>query len=172
MSTHRKPARHIVIAASCLNFWDEYVAYAVMTYYPQKKKKRFDGTIQLPDGVRCEAFSIKEKIRMDPCLACRNMFSLNAENQNDQEKFPYGNCAEAESLSKLLKNENVVRGQVQRPANWIEQDRQRVLHDVSIHLKNILKTNQHFQWDSQDIHFYIPQSATLESEQDDEFLFE
>lgn len=161
MSTHRTPARHIIIAASCLNFWDEYVADAVMTYYPQKKKKKtFDGTIRLPEGVRCEAFNIKEKKKMDPCLACRNMFSLNAEKQNDKDKFPYGNCAEAESLSKLLKNENVVRGQVQRPATWIEQERQRVIRDVLIHLKNVLKTNQHLPWDNQHTPFYIPQSAT------------
>ncbi|XP_062291439.1 uncharacterized protein LOC133995945 [Scomber scombrus] len=46
MSTAGQEAGQIVIAASCCSIWDDYVAGAVMTYYPEKvKKPYFDGTV-------------------------------------------------------------------------------------------------------------------------------
>ncbi|XP_013874184.1 uncharacterized protein LOC106524771 [Austrofundulus limnaeus] len=166
MSTHHKPGRQIVIAASCLNFWDDCVADAVMTYCPQKKKKKyFDGTIRLPAEVRCEAFNIRERRSMPPCVSCSDLFGL--QTTETENKSPYGNCAEAESLSKLFKNENV-KERVQRSDNWNKQDRTRAEQDVLRHLKQVLKNNQHFEWNNKEINFYIPH-ARLDSEEDEDF---
>lgn len=169
MSTHRKPGRQIIIAASCLNFWDDYVADAVKTYCPQKKKY-FDGTIQLPSVVQCEAFHIRERKSMPPCLSCCELFGLQAtETQNNDNKSPYGNCAEAESLSKLLKSEERVKERVQRSGNWTEQGRKKAEHDVLRHLKQVLNNNKHFKWNNKEINFYIPRYARPDSDEDEDF---
>ncbi|KAK2830129.1 hypothetical protein Q5P01_018060 [Channa striata] len=50
MSTSGAIAGQIMVAASCLNYWDNYVADAVMTYYINNmKNKDFDGTITVPE---------------------------------------------------------------------------------------------------------------------------
>ncbi|MED6291868.1 hypothetical protein CHARACLAT_028030 [Characodon lateralis] len=110
MSTSGPNAGRIMIAASCLSsYWDEYVADAVMTYYPENTMKNyFDGTIKLPEGVTCKAYSIKSGSEMQPCEACGNLFGLSpAKGKKYHKESDYGNCAEVESLSNLLKHENV-----------------------------------------------------------------
>ncbi|XP_017276505.2 uncharacterized protein LOC108238736 [Kryptolebias marmoratus] len=163
MSTHRRPARQILIAACCLNFWDDYVADAVMSYYPQKKKKKyFDGTIQLPADVRCEAFNIKERRTMAPCLACRDLFGL--ETTETEKKSPYGNCAEPESLSKMFKSNGDVKERVRRPGHGSNNGWERAKQDVLRQLKQELNDNRYFQWDG---FFYTPQSAGPDDEAED-----
>uniref|UniRef100_A0A3B5A4E0 Uncharacterized protein n=1 Tax=Stegastes partitus TaxID=144197 RepID=A0A3B5A4E0_9TELE len=77
MSTSGANAGKIVIAASSCSTWDDYVAGAVMTYYPvMSKKEYFDGTIKIPDYVRCQAFNLKSGGKMNPCKSCGNLFGL------------------------------------------------------------------------------------------------
>lgn len=96
MSTTGPNPGRIVIAASCLSgFWDEYIAGAVMTYYPEKKKKQyFDGTIHIPTKVSCKAYNIKNGGEIEPCGSCGNLFGLQP---HGAKEWVYGNCAEVES---------------------------------------------------------------------------
>lgn len=60
MSTSNKDTRRIMVVVSCCHEWDEYVAGAEMTYFPKKKKSnvKTDGTIRLPENVKCRAFTV------------------------------------------------------------------------------------------------------------------
>ncbi|XP_023116735.3 uncharacterized protein LOC111562448 [Amphiprion ocellaris] len=154
MSTSGRDARSIVIGASCLSAWDEYVAGAVMTYYVKNpNKKYFDFTIKIPDDVRCEAFSLKDGGKMKPCRSCGNMFGLNTDVARE---WPYGNCAEVESLSNLLKNEIEVKEQSQPKSDtWTPQNIKRARENVLKKLKDILHNISFNTWDG---HFYVPQA--------------
>ncbi|XP_014863058.1 PREDICTED: uncharacterized protein LOC106930177 isoform X2 [Poecilia mexicana] len=104
MSTTGGPAGQIMVAASCLKYWEKDVADAVMSYYP-KGKKYFNVTIKLPDWVRCQAFELTGSGEVKiPCRSCSNMFGLVT---TATQAWPHGNCAEAESLSNLLKEKEV-----------------------------------------------------------------
>ena len=143
MSTSGCNPGRIIVAASCLSNWDSYVADAVMTYYPSKKKKRyFDGTIRLPEQVRCQAFSLKDGAIKAPCRSCANMFGLK---RNVEQVWPYGNCAEAESLSNLLKNESEVREQVEQSETYTPADRQTAKESVCAELRRRLGA-VNYQW--------------------------
>ncbi|KAM4540049.1 uncharacterized protein PAE49_020756 [Odontesthes bonariensis] len=161
MSTKGRPAGQIMVAASSFSYWDDYVADAVMTYCPKKTKKPyFDGTFQLHAEVSCQAYNIRKGIEMDPCRSCGNLFGL--QSPEKEKHWPYGNCAEVESVSNLLKNENRVRENVQpRP----EENRQRAKDEVSKHLKNLLKNQVQFNWDGV---FYCPESVRDEEEETEE----
>ncbi|XP_022603192.1 uncharacterized protein LOC111223364 [Seriola dumerili] len=157
MSTSGRLLGKIMVAASCLSAWDRHVADAVMTYYPGKKTKKsyFDGTIQLPESVRCQAFSLSTGDEMPPCRSCGNLFGLGTD---EEEKWPCGNCAEVESLSNLLKKENEVKRQVQPTSQtWTDENRQTAIDNVRKHLKCYLRT-EGFDWDQ---NFYTPQRIQI-----------
>ncbi|XP_055368789.1 uncharacterized protein LOC129604825 [Betta splendens] len=131
MSTCRGRLRDIMIAASCCVYWDSHVADAVMTYYPNNKKRDdFDGTIILPKKVRCQAFSITDtRGGKPPCKQCKNLFGLST------TEFAYGNCAEVESVSNLFKNEREIKDQsilrsINYPNNIKEMVRERTLEKL------------------------------------------
>ncbi|XP_047239853.1 uncharacterized protein LOC124879367 [Girardinichthys multiradiatus] len=156
MSTTGRPAGQILIAASCFHFWHKYVANAVISYCPNKMRKvYFNGTFQLPVDVRCEAFKLRTGTPMNPCKSCSNMFGLDT---TDTQVWPYGNCAEVESLSKLLGVEEVER-RVQNNENWTEQDRQMATDVVLNHLNTVL-IEVGFAWDGR---FYTAQRAIPEN---------
>ncbi|XP_038156296.1 uncharacterized protein LOC119793278 [Cyprinodon tularosa] len=145
MSTTGPNAGRIVIAASCLSsYWDEYVAGAVMTYYPQKKKKSyFDGTFELHGDATCTAYSIKNGSEMDPCKSCGNLFGLKT---TCEKEWPYGNCAEAESLSNLFRNDAEVKRK-SRPTSdtCTPENRERAKDDTRRELTNTLQ-RVNFRW--------------------------
>ncbi|XP_008293652.1 uncharacterized protein LOC103367411 [Stegastes partitus] len=155
MSTSGRNAGKIMVAASCFGAWDDYVADAVMTYYPDKeksKKEYFDGTIKIPDYVRCQAFNLKSGGKMNPCKSCGNLFGLSTD---EETEWPYGNCAEVESLSNLLKNENEVKEQSQpRSPTWTPENRETARESVLQDLGAVLHTIQFETWDGE--HFYDP----------------
>ncbi|KAM4550685.1 uncharacterized protein V3H82_019772 [Fundulus diaphanus] len=158
MSTTGRPAGQILVAASCLSFWNEYVADAVMSYYPQKRRKEyFNGTIQLPSGASCEAFNIRGGEKIHPCLSCKNLFGLDT---IATRSWAYGNCAEVESLSNLLREEEA-RERVRRTGNWNEENRERVKREVFRHLTGLLKNEDGIAWDK---NYYTPQRARPEME--------
>nr|XP_038021506.1 uncharacterized protein LOC101791571 isoform X3 [Anas platyrhynchos]XP_038021507.1 uncharacterized protein LOC101791571 isoform X3 [Anas platyrhynchos]XP_038021508.1 uncharacterized protein LOC101791571 isoform X3 [Anas platyrhynchos]XP_038021509.1 uncharacterized protein LOC101791571 isoform X3 [Anas platyrhynchos] len=93
--------RKIMIAILCLQTWHKAVAFAV--HHGEN-----DLAIVFPDGVQSRAFyythgAFKEK---KPCVKCTKMFKVDfrppAGSATENSRWPYGNCAENESLSKLL----------------------------------------------------------------------
>ncbi|CAG5892240.1 unnamed protein product, partial [Menidia menidia] len=146
-------AKQILVAASCLNHWDPRVAGAVMSYYPAlTRKPYFDGTITLPPDVRCEAFDLCTGIIKPACQSCGNLFGLQTE---EEKEWFYGNCAEIESVSNLLRNENV-------PVEAVpEENRKKAADSVLKQLKCLLKNNKPpFDWDGG---YYSPQGARDEN---------
>ncbi|XP_031710136.1 uncharacterized protein LOC116387310 [Anarrhichthys ocellatus] len=145
--------RRFMIAASCLSNWDRYVAGAVMTYFPIKKKNpHFDGTIKIPQHVRCQAFDLLDKKSKPPCRSCANMFGLTTAAENVSV---YGNCAEVESLTNLFKNGVDVKEQA-RPTSsmYSDEKREKVENLVKGDLRNLLKEKKwNFTWNG---HFYPP----------------
>ncbi|KAM8841030.1 uncharacterized protein AB9W97_001524 isoform 2-T5 [Spinachia spinachia] len=134
--------RQFVIAACCLCYWDECVAAALLTYFPASRKPDYDGTIQLPQRVRCQAFSLSMARETPPCLSCSDVFGLR---NNSQSTSVYGNCGEYESLSKLLKHERDVKEQVQRPPNYSDNKRDTFRRGLGNDLRNWLK-DKTFTW--------------------------
>ncbi|XP_071356363.1 uncharacterized protein [Trachinotus anak] len=164
MSTTGPNAGNIVIAASCFSAWDNYVADAVMTYYPEKgqkgkehkKKSYFDGTIKLPESVVCKAYSLSNGDEIPPCKSCGNLFGF----PTDQKKeWPYGHCAEAESLSNLLKNEQEVKRETKQGSDTCKpENRKKARESVLDKLRAVLSTIQFNKWSQQNGQFYNPQS--------------
>ena len=140
MSAGRPLAAKVVIACSCLSAWQDYVAGAVMTYYPKMTKKPdFDGTIQLPAEVTCQAYSISSGREMNPCRSCGNLFGLQTP---ETKEWPYGNCAEVESLSNLLSNEKVNPTPGNNPGN-----REEARESVHQELENLLSKVRFNTWE-------------------------
>ncbi|KAK6469526.1 hypothetical protein HHUSO_G31792 [Huso huso] len=107
--------RKVMIALSCLEPWTPAVAYAVAF--------ADEGAyIKLPKDVISEAFQRDLKtdsyLEKAPCTNCITIFRGVSfkpcyTGNNKKELWPYGNCAETESLSKLLKADLTLRGQVE-----------------------------------------------------------
>ncbi|XP_070995540.1 uncharacterized protein [Oncorhynchus clarkii lewisi] len=146
MSCNGKLEGQIMVAVSCLSTWHCSVSNAVMTYDPITKTKRvnFDHTFNLPKNFRCQAFNVKTGDDMDPCKSCHNLFGLETK---ETQMWPYGNCAEAESLSKLFDGEGfdasrVVDHKVRRQVEQlVNTDLQRKLRSIK------------YEWDGD---YYIP----------------
>ncbi|XP_029977189.1 uncharacterized protein LOC115409963 [Salarias fasciatus] len=143
MSTTDQNQRAIMITASCCGPWDDYVSGAVMTFLSNKKKKKdtpeFNGAIKLPAYVRCQAFDLRTGSIKPACRSCGEMFGLPT---NETHGWHHGNCAEAESLSNLLKHDKEVKGDVRIPSpKGTEEIRKRVQTDVCQKLKEILANN-------------------------------
>ncbi|CAB1350856.1 unnamed protein product, partial [Coregonus sp. 'balchen'] len=86
-------ARKLLIASSCLHTWHPYVSLAVMKREPVKC-----------ETVRCRAFSVDSiHTEKPPCKACCKLLNLKHAGPPTGNNI-YGNCAEVESLSKLLWN--------------------------------------------------------------------
>ncbi|XP_068172580.1 uncharacterized protein [Antennarius striatus] len=156
MSTAGRNPGRILTGGSCLSYWELYVADAVNTYYPKTKKKTyFDGTIKIPEHVRCQAFTLTDGKPMASCRSCKNLFGLIT---SEIKEWPYGNCAEVESLTNLLKKEKELEEEV-RPTSetYTKENRERAiaetLKEVTMSLVNML----HFKWDKK---FYTPHGLT------------
>ncbi|XP_031644668.1 uncharacterized protein LOC116352800 isoform X1 [Oncorhynchus kisutch] len=146
MSCNGKQEGQIMVAVSCLSTWHCGVSNAVMTYDPNTKKMRenFDHTFNLPTDFRCQAFNLRTRDRMDPCKSCHNLFGLEP---RGTQMWPYGNCAEAESLSKLFKGEGFVARRVVD-----DEVRMEVIQSVRSDLQRKLRSIE-YEWDGD---YYIP----------------
>ncbi|XP_063755310.1 uncharacterized protein LOC134874938 [Eleginops maclovinus] len=140
MSTSGRIPGRIMVAASCLSgYWDSYVAGAVMSFNPSKRKKQFfDGTIKLPQSVSWQASSLHDEgAKMPPCNSCLNMFCL----ENIDAEFAPGNCAEVESVSNMFKMEEEVREQSRpRHEKFTADNREKAKKSLEADLKNNLKS--------------------------------
>ncbi|XP_038156321.1 uncharacterized protein LOC119793293 [Cyprinodon tularosa] len=154
MSTTGSIARKIVTAASCLSsYWDEYVADAVMTFNlsDQTRRTDFDGTFVLPRSVTCRAYYVNINRILPPCGSCGELFGLHTRSGNG---FPYGNCAEAESLSNLFTSHQEMRKRF-RPTSefYTEQGREAARADT---LRVLLKMLQRVRFNTERIEYYTP----------------
>ena len=132
MSCEGRTAGRIMIAVSCLHTWHTSVSDAVMSYFPGKQKRNdFDGTFNLPVSVSCRAYSLRDRQVIPPCVSCSNLFGLRT---TETKKFVYGNCAEAESVSRLLTGEqevaNVIARQVEASPLYNARKREHVVRQV------------------------------------------
>ncbi|XP_041739583.2 uncharacterized protein LOC121571878 isoform X2 [Coregonus clupeaformis] len=151
MSCKGRKQGQIMIAVSCLCTWHYGVSNAVMTYKPDKKKRNnFDGTMQLPQYVKCRAFNVISREVMSPCDSCVDLFGLKTSAQSNKktQRWIYGHCAEAESLSKLLYKEIEIE-----VAPVEHKMREQVMKEVKTHLEANLRLSK-FDWDSS---YYTPQ---------------
>ncbi|XP_021176329.2 uncharacterized protein LOC105931942 [Fundulus heteroclitus] len=155
MSTTVPFARKIVIAASCLSsYWDEYVAGAVMSYDPDRMTRReyFDGTINFPQEATCKAYLVTDVTEYKPpCKSCQELFGLPDE-ETEEPRFPYGNCAEAESLSNLFKSDETIKQQCQ-PISPLHtpENRETARADTQMFLKDVLERARFNTWEN---HYY------------------
>ncbi|XP_039663579.1 uncharacterized protein LOC120563473 [Perca fluviatilis] len=158
ISANSPLARKILIGASCLRNWERYVPDAVMTFYPGvNENKYFDGTIRVPENVRCETFDLYDGSLKPPCKACRELFGLTGGATEDINKnVPHGNCAEAESLSNLFRRETTVRDQAKpRSEKYTEVNRSKAEESVRKMLQIFLSSPNVFtRWRDG---FYTPQ---------------
>lgn len=80
------------------------------------------------------------------------MFGLDT---NVKKEWPYGNCAEVESISNLFKNEREVKNDAQPTSSTCTaENRKRAKDSVIDELKKVLNM-VHFSWNGQ---FYEPQT--------------
>ncbi|XP_056406119.1 uncharacterized protein LOC130297561 [Hyla sarda] len=109
LSCKGKIERKIMIAVSALHVWDRAVSYAVCCAGQGHP-------ITFPERVECMTYSFIQRKKIPPCNKCFKMYKLKAipehEAHNKMEHWPYGNCAENESLSRLLQCDEDVRREI------------------------------------------------------------
>ncbi|KAM3921399.1 uncharacterized protein RB166_010771 [Leptodactylus fuscus] len=105
MSCKGSVQKEIMIGVSALHVWDRAISYAVYS--------EDHGPITFPEHVHCYAYNFNTQRAMRPCNNCVKMFVVNFHPEHQaqchDEKWPYGNCAENESLSRLLQSDQDVR---------------------------------------------------------------
>ncbi|MEE6517841.1 hypothetical protein FKM82_028347 [Ascaphus truei] len=104
MACKGKVARTIMIAVSAVHIWDKAISFAVCC-------GNEGPAIEFPEHVYCDAYRFQTKRRgwekIPPCKKCNRIFKKVHfhplyEPSEKMQEWPFGNCAEAESLSKLL----------------------------------------------------------------------
>ncbi|XP_046875011.1 uncharacterized protein LOC124467008 [Hypomesus transpacificus] len=107
LSFRKDISKNLMINWLCLEVWHEYVAYAVLSH-----RYGTPHSINFPETVQCQAFIRKqniytgEHVPKDPCRRCGDLFSLPT--TGPIVSTPYGNCAETECYSKLLKSGDAI----------------------------------------------------------------
>lgn len=146
MSTSGGISGQIMVAASCYSSWDSHVTDAVMTYYPNNLKKTyFDGTIRLPDKVRCQAFSLSDGKTKTPCRSCKDLFGLHTD---ATRIWPYGNCAEVESVSNLFENESEIKKKAGPTSDMCTDENRQQARISALNRLNGLLRDVGFTWDN------------------------
>ncbi|KAI9522058.1 hypothetical protein NQZ68_040174 [Dissostichus eleginoides] len=155
MSTSGRDPGRIMVAASCLpDSWHPLVAGAVMSFTPNKhKNKDFNGTLKLPQHVSSVAYSLHGGgATIPPCESCVYLFGLGGKCKG---KYPHGNCAEVESLSKMLKKDKGVREQA-GPTSEKNRDKAEKMYKTDLwNLLNIFNFPSNYQ-------FYIPSDINID----------
>ncbi|XP_051965488.1 uncharacterized protein LOC127631413 [Xyrauchen texanus] len=153
--------QQVIISLSCRHTWTLKVAYAVALADE-------GGAIQLPQTVKCKAF---KRIRGNdrycekpPCKNCITIFKgatfEPCHSEADEEpKWPYGNCAETESLSKLLNADPALCEQVQVLKNNMTADldleKYTVWKNATSRLVELLRGTEYVR-NGNDILFFVP----------------
>ncbi|XP_063309486.1 uncharacterized protein LOC134610451 isoform X2 [Pelobates fuscus] len=114
ISCRGKVPRMIMIHISVLQVWDLAISYAVC-------QEGNSPALVFPNKVCCHAFSFNCNrncfLEVPPCAKCNKSFrdvkfNPSCENPDDDPTWPYGNCAENESLNKLLKGCQDLRSRI------------------------------------------------------------
>ncbi|XP_066560750.1 uncharacterized protein LOC136749974 [Amia ocellicauda] len=113
LSCSGKVETKIMIALSCIHTWDDAVAHAV-------QNGENGAFLQLPDGVKCRAYkwnpTTGDFMEEPPCEKCHRIFrNINYQPEYTESdktaQWHYGNCAETECLSHLLRGEEKVKSE-------------------------------------------------------------
>ncbi|XP_040386648.1 uncharacterized protein LOC121057055 isoform X2 [Cygnus olor] len=146
--------RKIMIDVLCIKTWHKAVAFAV-------HHGEHNLAIVFPDGVQCRAFYYSNGafVEKQPCMKCREMFHVDfqppADSTGENSQWLYGNCAENESLSKLLQGipglqEKVVSTHTPPQPNTyqaIEQEFTDIIENsFRNHLHQLLQENHFFSY--------------------------
>ncbi|XP_068118301.1 interaptin-like [Hyperolius riggenbachi] len=113
LSCTGKKQRGIMICLSALFVWDKAISYAVSC-------ENSGHGIVFPQNVHCVAYKFNNHSRrykkIPPCVKCNKMFKASFDPKHrvtdEPQEWPYGNCAETESFSKLLHGSEEVRNNV------------------------------------------------------------
>ncbi|XP_073462843.1 uncharacterized protein [Aquarana catesbeiana] len=105
--------RQIMIAISALLVWDKVISYEV-------RCKESGRGIQFPNDVCCDSYKFKTSNNkykpVCPCTKCYESYIVKFDPKfvktDKQEDWPHGNCAETESLSNLLRDNEDIRNAV------------------------------------------------------------
>ncbi|XP_062376238.1 uncharacterized protein LOC134064317 [Sardina pilchardus] len=100
MPLAEKQFKKIWIALSCMHTWHPHVAYAV-----RKWTKGEECSVPFPNlEESCQAYVHNGKTLKStpPCISCCELFSMKHVHKKSRSHL-YGNCAEAEAISKYLK---------------------------------------------------------------------
>lgn len=93
-----KPYKEIWIALSCVHTWHPHVSYAVMKCSRGETRRETFPSLRSS----CTTYDVKTLTEKPPCRSCCDLFSFEPVNHNLRENI-YGNCAEVEAISKLLR---------------------------------------------------------------------
>lgn len=93
LSCRGETAKRIMIDVSCLKTWHEYVAHAVMSFYPDEAS----GDSIIFPKLTCQAYyrdwNANVYMKRNPCLNCKNLFNLpNAEELFKKLPVTFCNC--------------------------------------------------------------------------------
>ncbi|KAK1163763.1 hypothetical protein AOXY_G15660 [Acipenser oxyrinchus oxyrinchus] len=157
LSCKGKDEQKIMISLSCLETWNAAVAHAVSL-------ADNGGVIKLPQTVICRAFKRNwgtgRYYGEPPCSKCINIFQGASfepcHRKTDKEPtWPYGHCAETESLSKLLNAEQALCQQVEILNNTTNLERDAVVHNAKNTLVSLLQ-GKNFVLNGNEFQFFAP----------------
>ncbi|XP_058863771.1 uncharacterized protein LOC117965191 isoform X2 [Acipenser ruthenus] len=152
--------RQVIISLSCRHTWNLKVAYAV-------DLAGQGGAIQFPQTVKCKAFKRNRGkghyCEKPPCTNCINIFKgvtfePRHSEADEEAKWLYGNCAETESLSKLLNADPALCEQVQVLKNNMTTDldlESTVWSNATSRLVELLSGTD-YVCNGNDIQFFVP----------------
>ncbi|XP_072259516.1 uncharacterized protein [Pyxicephalus adspersus] len=103
-------ARNVMIAISALFVWDKVISYEVSCAEGGQG-------IHFPNNVYCNSYRFDiqslEFEAIPPCIKCHQMFIVKFDptyvETNKREEWRHGNCAETESLSNLIHNNEGIK---------------------------------------------------------------
>lgn len=162
LSCRKGNAKGILVDLSCLKTWHKFVSNAVMSF---NRTQSGDG-ITFPESVKCQAYKRNREKNVyeikHPCVKCKELFKLqdpDSDSDPDLEvnrelKYPYGNCAETECLSKLLFSDQYVREDTQMEIHT-EENVKRLRKLTRANLMDQLQ-EVHFQMNNGNFQFYSP----------------
>ncbi|XP_026999754.1 uncharacterized protein LOC113641304 isoform X2 [Tachysurus fulvidraco] len=144
-------SKRILIDVSCLKTWHELVSHAVMSFYPEGPG---DG-ITFPTSVKCQAYFRDSNgyNKRGPCFKCHQLFNLKDPDPGKGD-HPYGNCAEAECLSKLLFKNPGIQEETEME-NHTGENLQNLRCLTTARLIEELQ-KVHIQMNDENIHIYSP----------------
>ncbi|MGH0132242.1 UNVERIFIED_CONTAM: hypothetical protein FKN15_049479 [Acipenser sinensis] len=157
LSCKGKDEQKIMLSLSCLETWNAAVAHAVSLADD-------GGVIKLPQTVICKAFKRNwgtgRYYGEPPCSKCITIFQGASfepcHRETDKEPtWPYGHCAETESLSKLLNAEQALCQQVEILNNTTNLERDAVVHKAKNTLVSLLQ-GKNFVLNGNEFQFFAP----------------